>query len=146
MEATLFKGFINFHFHKNIIMTKEEIIKAMNELALQHASSGDEVEDIKDSDWLESQAFYLIVDFCKKMNYQVGRFPNRIASENLGEDDITDEHWTLYVDILTLTNTDVADLHWHWASTFWPKEYENKDEFIDSISARITGEFYSVSL
>lgn len=146
MEATLFKGFINFHFHKNKIMTKEEIIKAMNELALQHASSGDEVEDIKDSDWLESQAFYLIVDFCKKMNYQVGRFPNRIASENLSEDDITDEHWTLYVDILTLTNTDVTDLHWHWASTFWPKEYENKNEFIDSISARVTGGFYSVSL
>ena len=71
MEATLFKGFINFHFHKNKIMTKEEIIKAMNELALQHASSGDEVEDIKDSDWLESQAFYLIVDFCKKMNYPI---------------------------------------------------------------------------
>jgi len=123
-------------------MTKEEIFKAMNELALQHASSGDELEDLKDSDWFESQAFYLIVDYCKSMNYQVGRFPDSIANDDSTE--ISEKHLMLYADKLTLTNSDVAELHWHWVSSFWPDQFKDKEEFLDSTATRISGGFYDI--
>ena len=124
-------------------MNFEEIINSISHLAKEHSKSGDRVEDLKDTDWLESDAFNLIVDYCKQMNYQVGRFPKSYADDN---DEITEEHWMLYVDKLSLINSDVADLHWRWVSSFWPGQFKDKEEFIDSISQRLTGGFYEIEL
>ncbi len=96
-------------------MNFEEIINSISNLAKEHSKSGDRVEDLKDTDWLENEAFNLIVDYCKHMKYQVGSFPESIAKDD--SDEITDEHWMLYIDKLTLTNSDVADLHWRWVSS-----------------------------
>jgi hypothetical protein len=52
----------------------------------------------------------------------------------------------LYIDKLTLTNPDVADLHWHWASSFWPDQFKDKEEFVESISQRLSGGFYDITL
>lgn len=125
-------------------MNFEEIINSISNLANEHSKSGDRAEDIKDTDWLENEAFNLIVDFCKGMNYQVDRFPESLANDEAEE--ITDEHWMLYIDKLTLLHSDVADLHWHWVSSFWPDQFKEEDEFLESISQRLSGGFYEVTL
>ena len=125
-------------------MNFEEIINSISNLAKEHTKSGDRVEDLKDTDWLESDAFNLIIDYCKQMNYQVGSFPKNYADDD--SDEITEEHWMLYVDKLSLINSDVADLHCHWVSSFWPDQFTNKEEFIDSIAQRLSGGFYDITL
>ena len=125
-------------------MNFEEIINSISNLAKEHSKSGDRVEDLKDTDWLENEAFNLIVDYCKHMKYQVGTFPESLVNDET--DEITDEHWMLYIDKLTLTNSDVAELHWHWVSSFWPDQFKDKDEFLESISQRFSGSFYDIEL
>jgi hypothetical protein len=44
-------------------MTIVEIKTRISELANQHQESGSDVEDIKDTDWLEGEAFDLISDY-----------------------------------------------------------------------------------
>ena len=125
-------------------MNFEEILSAISNLAVEHSKSGDQEEDLKDTDWLENDAFDLIVEYSKHMKYQVGSFPESLINDDA--DEITDEHWMLYIDKLTLTNSDVADLHWHWASSFWPHQFKAKEEFLDSIDARLSGGFYDIIL
>ena len=123
-------------------MTPAEIKDTITKMAAMHAKIGDEVEHLKDTDYLEQQGFDLIVAYCQEMNYQADGFP----SASTLVDDLTDEHWMLYVDKLTLLYDDVAQLHWHWVTSFWPAEYEKFDGFMDMIKARIGGSFYDVTL
>jgi hypothetical protein len=123
-------------------MTPAEIKDAITKLAAEHASSGDEVDDWKDTDYMEQQAFGLITDYCRAMNYRIGEFPNKESEEK----EYSDEHWMLYLDKLTLLHDDVAQLHWHWVVSFWPAEYERFEVFLDMIKARIHGGFYDVTL
>lgn len=125
-------------------MNFEEIINSISNLAKEHSKSGDRAEDLKDTDWLENEAFNLIIDYCKEMKYQVGSFPESLVNDDT--DEITDEHWMLYIDKLTLTNSDVADLNWLWVSSFWPDQFKDKDEFLESISQRLSGSFYDIEL
>jgi hypothetical protein len=125
-------------------MNFEEVLSAISNLAAQHSKSGDQVEDLKDTDWLENDAFNLIIDYCKEKNYQVNGFPDSITNDDSTE--ISEEHWMLYVDKLTLTNSDVAELHWHWVSSFWPDQFKDKEEFVESISQRLSGGFYDITL
>ena len=122
-------------------MTPIEIKDAITKMAAMHAGSGDAIEDLKDTDLLEQQAFDLIISYCRKMNYKVDGFPSASV-----DDDLTDEHWMLYVDKLTLHHEDVAHLHWHWVVSFWPEEFENIEAFMDMVRSRIGGSFYDVTL
>jgi hypothetical protein len=123
-------------------MDLQTIKQAITKIAAIHAQSGDSVDDIKETDFLEQEAFNFIIGYCHEMKYKVGEFP--FASTSY--DELTEEHWMLYVDKLTLVQDDVAQLHWHWVKSFWPKEYESFDVFLDMIKERIGGSFYDVEL
>jgi len=125
-------------------MNFEEVLSALSNLAAEYSKSGDQVEDLKDTNWLENDAFNLIIDYCKEKNYQINGFPDSIDNDDRNE--ISEEHWMLYIDKLTLTNSDVAELHWHWVSSFWPDQFKDKEEFLDSTAARIGGGFYDIIL
>jgi hypothetical protein len=123
-------------------MEPQLIKKAITVIASIHARCSDEVEDLKETDFLEQKAFNLIIEYCQKMQYKADGFP----STSTAEEELTEEHWMLYVDKLTLVHDDVAQLHWHWVTSFWPKEYESFEVFLDMIKERIGGSFYDVEL
>ena len=127
-------------------MTLIEIKESISELANQHQESGSDVEDIKDTDWLEGEAFDLISDYCEKMNYEVNGFPKDRIQALEDDEEFSGEYWMLYVDTLTLSHSDVADLHWHWVHSFWPDQYNNRQEFLVTIKDRMSGGFYDVKL
>jgi hypothetical protein len=123
-------------------MDPQAIKEAITKIAAIHAQSGDTLDDIKETDFLEQEAFNFIIGYCHKMNYKADGFP----SASTDYDELTDEHWMLFVDKLTLVHDDVAQLHWHWVTSFWPDEYESLEVFLDMVKARIGGSFYDVSL
>jgi len=123
-------------------MNPKDLKQAITVIAEMHFRAGNEIDDLKETDYLEQKAFSLIIDYCQWMNYKVDEFP----PAQIIEDELTDEHWMLYVDKLTLVHDDVAQLHWHWVTSFWPKEYESFEVFLDMIKARIGGSFYDVTL
>ena len=127
-------------------MSIDEIKSKITELSEQHKKSDNELEDIKDTDWLEGEAFDLISDYCEKMNYSVNGFPQDKKLDLDDDEEFSGEYWMLYVDKLTLSHSDVADLHWHWVRSFWPEQYENREEFLTSIKDRMSGGFYDVEL
>jgi hypothetical protein len=123
-------------------MNPQAIKKAITKIAVIHAQSGDTLDDIKETDFLEQEAFNLIIGYCHDLKYKVDGFP----SDSTDYDELTEEHWMLYVDKLTLVHDDVAQLHWHWVISFWPDEYKNYEVFLDMIKERIGGSFYDVTL
>jgi hypothetical protein len=125
----------------NIIDIKNRI----DELAKEHANTNDEIEDLKDAEWLEQEAFDLITEYCEKMNYQVNGFPHERKEEMKDDEDIQ-EYYRLYIDELTMTKEDVADIHWHWVNSFWPEVYRDKSDFISAIHDRLNGGFYDITL
>jgi hypothetical protein len=40
----------------------------------------------------------------------------------------------------------VALLHFEWAHAFWPGDFKNQEELVESVQARLTGSFYDVTL
>lgn len=126
-------------------MNINEIKNRITALAKEHVNIENGIENLKDSDWLEQEGFELIVDFCENQDYQVNGFPHQRKDE-LKDDENEQEYYRLYVDILTISQEDVSDLHWHWVSSFWPNEYHNKADFISAIHDRLNGSFYDVSL
>ncbi|MBM3455258.1 MAG: hypothetical protein FJX80_08935 [Bacteroidetes bacterium] len=71
-------------------MNFEEVLSAISNLAAEHSKSGDQVEDLKDTDWLENDAFNLIIDYCKEKNYQINGFPDSIGNDDSTE--ISEDH------------------------------------------------------
>ena len=59
---------------------------------------------------------------------------------------MTEEYWQLYIDYLTIVDTDVALLHFEWANAFWPGEFKSREDLVESVQARLTGGFYDVTL
>jgi capsule polysaccharide export protein KpsE/RkpR len=114
-------------------------------LAKEHANTNNDIENLKDTDWLEQEALDLITEYCEKMNYQINGFPLE-RKEDLKDDENIQEYYRLYIDELTISKEDVANLHWYWVNSFWPEEYQNKSEFILSINNRLNGGFYDITL
>ncbi|MCA6514473.1 MAG: hypothetical protein IM577_02640 [Chitinophagaceae bacterium] len=127
-------------------MTIPEIINSIHLLAEEHRSAGNDIDDLKDTDWLESKGFQLIIDYCMNAGMLVNGFPVNIDDGFLGDEEVTDEHWQLYIDHLTIVHTDVALLHFEWAHAFWPGDFKNQEELVESVQARLTGSFYDVTL
>jgi hypothetical protein len=80
------------------------------------------------------------------MNYEVNGFPKDRIQALEDDEEFSGEYWMLYVDTLTLSHSDVADLHWHWVHSFWPDQYSSREKFLSSIRGRISGGFYDVKL
>lgn len=115
-------------------------------LAEEHRSAGNDFDDLKDTDWLESKGFQLIIDYCMNAGMLVNGFPGNIDDGYLGDEEVTDEHWQLYIDHLTIDHKEVAQLHFEWAHTFWPGEFTSQEDWLESIQARVNSSFYSIRL
>lgn len=127
-------------------MTIREIINSIHLLAEEHRIAGNDIDDLKDTDWLESKGFQLIIDHCLNAGMLVNGFPGNIDDGYLGDEEVTDEHWQLYIDHLTIVDTDVALLHFEWTQAFWPGEFKNREDLVESVQARLAGSFYDLRL
>jgi len=130
----------------NIDTIKSKIIK----LAEEHHSINDgHFEEIKSAELLESQAQDLIIDYCVNRNYLINGFPTlkEQMGEEYDEDYFTMERYQLYLDRLSLEKEDVAELTCCYVSSFWPDQFESKDEFMENIRHQInSSNFYDVDL
>jgi hypothetical protein len=123
-------------------MNPQDVKKAITVISEIYTRYSNMVADSEGKNFLRKKAFNLIIEYCQKMQYKADGLP----STSTVEEELTEEHWMLYIDKLTLVHDDVAQLHWHWATSFWPKEYESFEVFIYMIKERIGGSFYDVTL
>jgi hypothetical protein len=122
-------------------MNPQDVKKAITVISEIYTRYSNMVADSDGKTFLGKKAFNLILEYCQKMQYKADGLPSTSTVEEL-----TEEHWMLNIDKLTLVHDDVAQLHWHWVTSFWPKEYESFEVFLEMIKARIDGSFYDVSL
>lgn len=126
------------------------IFEKITELAIKHKATGDGIDDMEESGWLEYAAFAYISEFCEQQGLMVEGFPHekrKLAEvdEEFDEDYFCQERFMLYVDTLSLQNEAVANLNWHYVNSFWPDEFKDKPDFLESIKGRIESEvFYDV--
>ena len=123
-------------------MNPQDVKKAITVISEIYTRYSNMVADSDGKNFLGKKAFNLIIEYCQKMQYKADGLP----STSTVEEELTEEHWMLFVDKLTLVHDDVAQLHWHWVTSFWPDEYESLEVFLDMVKARIGGSFYDVSL
>ena len=126
-----------------------QIVEKIDELAIRHQALGNNLEDLEDAEWLETEAQGLIADYCEQIGLQVEGFPHakrKLAiDDEYNEDYFCKERFQLYIDTLPLENETVSSLNWHFVHSFWPEEFKDKADFLESIKARITsGVFYDV--
>lgn len=138
-------------------MNLEDIKQKISHLAQKHSSIPEnDLSDFGNAEILESEAFHLIVDYSESQGYLINGFPteirnryenDEISDEEYDEDYFCLERYELYLDTLTLQKDDVAELMWHYANSFWPDQFESKEDYIESIKIQIeSGVFYDVSL
>jgi hypothetical protein len=127
-----------------------QILEKISELAIRHKATGNNLEDLEDAEWLEFEAQDLIVEYCEQNGHQVEGFPHEkrilaLSDDFYDEEYFCRERFQLYVDMLSLQIEIVADLNWHYVSSFWPEEFKDKSDFLVSIKERIASEvFYDV--
>lgn len=138
-------------------MNLEDIKQKISHLAQKHSSIPEnDLSDFGNAEILESEAFHLIVDYSESQGYLINGFPteirnryenDEISDEEYDEDYFCLERFELYLDTLTLQKDDVAELMWHYANSFWPDQFESKEDYIESIKIQIeSGVFYDVIL
>jgi hypothetical protein len=139
------------------MMNLEDIKQKISHLAQKHSSIPEnDLSDFGNAEILESEAFHLIVDYSESKGYLINGFPteirnryenDEISDEEYDEDYFCLERYELYLDTLTLQKDDVAELMWHYANSFWPDQFESKEDYIESIKIQIeSGVFYDVIL
>ena len=139
------------------MMNLEDIKQKISHLAQKHSSIPEnDLSDFGNAEILESEAFHLIVDYSESQGYLINGFPteirnryenDEISDEEYDEDYFCLERYELYLDTLTLQKDDVAELMWHYANSFWPDQFESREDYIESIKIQIeSGVFYDVSL
>jgi hypothetical protein len=139
------------------MMNLEDIKQKISHLAQKHSSIPEnDLSDFGNAEILESEAFHLIVDYSESQGYLINGFPteirnryenDEISDEEYDEDYFCLERYELYLDTLTLQKDDVAELMWHYANSFWPDQFESKEDYIESIKIQIeSGVFYDVIL
>ncbi len=113
-------------------------------------SSGDDLEDFKDSELIELEVEQLIINYCIDRNYLVNGFPNNIKSIPEGESNdnyFCRERYQLYLDTLAVNKEDVAELMWCYISSFWSDLFENKNEYLQNLIDNLNSEvFYDVTI
>lgn len=131
-------------------MKIEEIVAKITELALQHHKiDEDSLDELKDAEQIEYEAEQLIIDYCVSQNYLINGFPTEKLAvvDDLEDDYFSRERYQFYLDRLIIEKEDIADLMWHYTSSFWPNYFESKKEYEETISHQIkSGVFYDVTL
>jgi hypothetical protein len=131
-------------------MNNDTIKSKITELSnLHHSIDGGDFKEIKSAELLESEAQDLIIEYCVNKNYLVNGFPTQKKEmpKEYDEDYFSIERYQLYLDKLTLEKDDVAELAWCYVSSFWPDQFESKDEFMENIRHQInSSNFYDVDL
>ena len=139
------------------MMYHKDIKQKISHLAQKNSSIPEnDLSDFGNAEILESEAFHLIVDYSESQGYLINGFPteirnryenDEISDEEYDEDYFCLERYELYLDTLTLQKDDVAELMWHYANSFWPDQFESKEDYIESIKIQIeSGVFYDVIL
>jgi hypothetical protein len=138
-------------------MTIEVIQQKITALAEKHAALDENtLDDFTDAELLESDARHLIISYCENQGYLINGFPtemkrryenDEISDEEYDEDYFCEERYDLYLDMLTLEKTDVAELTWHCTHSFWPEQFESKEAYLEHIKSCVEdGGFYDVTL
>lgn len=131
-------------------MKIEEIVAKITELALQHHKiDEDSLDELKDAEQIEYEAEQLIIDYCVSQNYLINGFPKEKLAvvDDLEDDYFSRERYQFYLDRLIIEKEDIADLMWHYTSSFWPNYFESKKEYEETINHQIkSGVFYDVTL
>ena len=128
----------------------KSILDKITELSIKHKATGDGIDDMEESSLLEYEAFSCISDYCEQQGLLVEGFPHekrKLAAEDedFDEEYFCQERFMLYVDTLSLENETIANLNWHYVNSFWPSEFSDKADFLESIKGRIESEvFYDV--
>ncbi len=129
------------------MMTIETIIAEIQNLAIQHKSVGD---DLNDAELIEQEAEQLIVSYCEQKGYLINGFPTekkQLPEEELEEDYFCKERYQLYLDTLSTQQNDVAELMWCYVSNFWADQYDSKEEYLQNLKDNLdSGVFYDVNL
>jgi hypothetical protein len=131
-----------------MILTPDEIKGRILLLSQKHKSTGDELDDFTESELIEQEAERLIVDYCVNKGYLINGFPTEkklLPIEELEEDYFCRERYQLYLDTLSTKYDDVAELTWHYVSCFWEEQYDNKEDYVQSLIDTL-GLFYDVKL
>lgn len=130
-------------------MQIEDIKQKITELAIQHFA----IDDFKDCVHIEEEAEDLIVAFCEQRGYTVNGFPTQKRElydidkdEEEYEEYFCRERFQLYLDTLALQHDDVAELCWHYNSSFWPDFFGSKEEFLANALHDVTHGCYGVEL
>lgn len=127
-----------------------EIISKLIDLAQQHKSTGEDLDDFKDAELIEHEAEQLIVDYCEAKGYLLNGFPmekKQLPEDELEEDYFCRERYQLYLDTLATLHDDVAQLMWCYVSSFWEDQYESKEEYLQNLRDNLdSGVFYDVTI
>ena len=108
-------------------MNKEDIKELISDLAKKHACDDDFYELI------ENEAEMLIFNFSKEKNYQIDgvSYVESLNDEDMDDDEMNQsEQRKEYLSLLEKKFEDIADLMWHYVSSFWPDAFENKEEYL----------------
>lgn len=135
-------------------ITIEEINQKISELAHNHESSESLLGNDRDEEYFEAAAFDMITEYCEYKGYDVNGFPNKKKKKladsdpDLDEDYFCIDRYRYYVDTLTLEKEDVANLNWHYYSSFWPTQFNDKNDFMESVKSWVKSgkNFYGVEL
>ena len=131
-------------------MNQDEIKDQLIALSETFKSTGDDIDDLKDTDLIEMEAEQLIIDYCVHNNYLVNGFPTEkknLPQDQLEEDYFSRERFQYYLDILALQKEDVADLMYSYVSNFWADQYDSKEEYLHNLKDNLdSGVFYDVTI
>lgn len=127
-----------------------ELKEKLKQLAQKHQATMGDLDDFDEADYLEWKAEQLIVAYCVSKGWLVNGFPTemeQLPEEELEEDYFCRERYQLYLDTLTAQHEEVAELTWCYVSSFWPDQFDNKEEYLETIRAQLESDgFYQVTL
>ena len=112
-------------------MEHSEIFIELTRLAEQHKLTGDDLEDIKDSDSIEMDAWEVVYQYClDRGNKTPQKF---LENKPVFDDDNTFGEKKWFIDTLIISHADVAEISYHFVSKFWPEEFSSKEDYIESV-------------
>ena len=121
-------------------MEHPELYIKLTQLAEMHKATGDELEDIKDSDSIEMDAWEIVYQYCFDKDYMppVKFIENKPAFDD--DNTFGEKKW--FIDTLIVSHDDVAEISYHLVSKFWPEEFSSKEDFIESTEAYLEASLY----
>jgi hypothetical protein len=112
-------------------MEHSEIFIELTRLAEQHKLTGDDLEDVKDSDSIEMDAWEVVYQYCLDRDFKT---PQKfLENKPVFDDDNTFGEKKWFIDTLIVSSADVSEISYHLVSQFWPEEFSSKEDYIESV-------------